>query len=65
MPDITLADIVRPSTVEEMKAFALRFNLAEWNLLCKSKVFMELIFTDINKSKILAEKILAGKGDKI
>lgn len=48
-------------TAEEMRTFASRFSKDEWSKLCENKIFLDLIYTDIKRTRILAEMLLAGK----
>jgi hypothetical protein len=50
-------------TAADMLSVARRHSKEEWDKLCESKKFMDALSYDIPLAKIIAEKILAGKGD--
>ena len=60
--EIVLSDT---PTAEDMAKVAARHTPEEWAKLTASHNFMLLLMKNIPKAKMLAEKILAGKGDTL
>lgn len=46
---------------EQMLEFAKRFTKEEWSKLCMNEIFMYLVDKDMDRCRIAAEMILAGK----
>jgi len=56
--------LLEPSS-DDLKFMASRFSKEQWEILCASSNFMDMLYNDFNRSRFLAEKILAGRGDTI
>jgi hypothetical protein len=55
---LIIPKINREPTVQELKAFGIKYNKEEWAKLCGNSLFMHFIDKDLNKASKIAEKLL-------